>query len=111
MEAFAAVSLAGNILQFIHTIKELVWTGHEVLDSGAKHGNIDLEVIVKDLRSQSARLKEIALRSPNTGRNLDKLVSRCEAVTKDIQDVLDRLRLRPDSGKWASLLQALKSQW
>ncbi|OAK96177.1 hypothetical protein IQ06DRAFT_296956 [Phaeosphaeriaceae sp. SRC1lsM3a] len=111
MEGFAAVSLAGNILQFIHTIKELVSITRQVFDSGAKHEYIDLEVIAKDMCARTIRLNEIARRYPNEDTALGMLVSRCEGVTKDLLEVLERLKQKPDSGKWNSFRQALRSQW
>jgi hypothetical protein len=114
MEALAAVSLAGNILQFIHTTKELVSASREILDSGAKKGNLELETIAKELRAQTDRLKipgRTTSKPKGDDGSLESLASKCEDITEEILDVLDKLKMKDGSNKWDSFLQALKTQW
>jgi hypothetical protein len=56
MESLATIGLAANILQFIHTARQLVSTSREILGSGTKNEYVELELISKELRSRSARI-------------------------------------------------------
>jgi adenylate kinase family enzyme len=114
MEALAAVSLAGNILQFVHTTKELISASRNIYDSGAKQGNLELEIIARDLRAQTDRLKVpggTTSKPIDDNGSLESLASRCEEITQEILQILDKLKLKEDSNKWDSFLQALKTQW
>jgi hypothetical protein len=56
MEPLSAVSLAGNILQFIHTTRQLISTTREIIDTGNKHEHLELELIARNLQTTSDRI-------------------------------------------------------
>ncbi|KZM21496.1 uncharacterized protein EKO05_0006186 [Ascochyta rabiei] len=115
MEGLAAVSLAGNILQFIHCSREILRTSREILASGAKAGYLDLEIIAEDLRS---RADVIAVPQLTDGEvtsqardSLEALSLQCKDVADELLAVLARLKLDQDKTKWTSFVQALQTQW
>lgn len=114
MEGFAAVSLAGNILQFIHTTRQLVSTSREIFDSGTKDGYVELELVATELRTRADRLvtpfKGLGT-SADDDDSLASLANACKVVADQLLGVLAKLRLNDDSTKWRSFLQALKTQW
>ncbi|KAH6114436.1 hypothetical protein HBI69_124190 [Parastagonospora nodorum] len=115
MEALAAVSLAGNILQFIHTTKELLLISHQLSESGAKSENIELEIIAKSLRARVERLDvpRTAVTTHRRGSNdsLESLAVKCKEIVDEILAVLVKLKLENDSSKWEGLHQALRAKW
>jgi hypothetical protein len=115
MESLAAVGFAANILQFIHTARQLVSTSHEILSSGTKNEYVDLELISKELRSRSARIT-----SPENARTVSEddddnifglLAIRCKEVADELLGILDALKLHNNRDKWESFVHALKTQW
>jgi hypothetical protein len=108
LEGLAAVSLAGNILQFVTAAKHLLSTTREVLDSGAKAAHRELEVIAKDWRSRVELLGALPERQNDS---LEGLAVQCKETADSLLAILAKLRLDEDRDKWKSFLQALRSQW
>ncbi|KAF2993397.1 hypothetical protein E8E13_001087 [Curvularia kusanoi] len=108
LEGLAAVSLAGNILQFITTTKHLLSTTREVLDTGAKVAHRELEIIAKDLQY---RVKALSSHTEHPDDTLEALAVQCEETADTLLGILTKLRLNEDRDKWNSFLQALRSQW
>lgn len=112
MEGLAAVSLAGNILQFIHTTRQLVSVGREVFDSGTKNEYIELEFVAKEIRSQANRLKSsIQHETASAENSLQSLAVKCQDVADQLLDMLAKLKVEDNSSKWRSFLQVLRTQW
>lgn len=108
LEGLAAVSLAGNILQFVTTAKKLVSTTREVLDSGAKTAHKELEIIAKDWRG---RLELLSAPTDRTNDSLEALAIQCKEIADNLLAILAKLRLDEDRDKFKSFLQALRGQW
>jgi hypothetical protein len=108
LEGLAAVSLAGNILQFVTTAKNLMSTTREVLDSGAKTAHNELEIIAKDWRS---RVELLSAPAERTNDSLEALAMQCKETADALLAILAKLRLDEDRDKFKSFLQALRSQW
>ena len=108
LEGLAAVSLAGNILQFVTAAKHFLSTTREVLDSGAKAAHRELEVIAKDWKS---RIDLLGTPTERRNDSLEGLAVQCKETADSLLAILAKLRLDEDRDKWKSFLQALRSQW
>ena len=115
MESLATIGLAANILQFIHTARQLVSTSREILGSGTKNEYVELELISKELRSRSARIilpaNARVVPGSDDENSLEVLAVRCNEIADELLGILDALKLHNDRNKWRSFLQALKTQW
>ncbi|CAN9225518.1 unnamed protein product [Alternaria alternata] len=115
MESLAAIGLAANILQFIHTARQLVSTSREILGSGTKNEYLELELISKELRSRSSRIilpaNARVVPGSDDENSLEVLAVRCNEIADELLGILDALKLYNDRNKWRSFLQALKTQW
>jgi hypothetical protein len=117
LDPLTALSLAGNIIQFIDFSTKLVAKGHELYNSadGASIGNAELEVIAKDLQDLNGRLQQsppsAATKSILTDSDiaLRKLSGKCSGVAGELVGALDKLKVQGTSNRrWKSLRQALK---
>ncbi|CAN9242663.1 unnamed protein product [Alternaria alternata] len=115
MESLATIGLAANILQFIHTARQLVSTSREILGSGTKNEYVELELISRELRSRSARIILSAnarvVPGSDDENSLEVLAVKCNEIADELLGILDALKLHNDRNKWRSFLQALKTQW
>jgi hypothetical protein len=115
VEGLAAVSLAGNILQFVHTTRQLVSTTREVFETGTKEEHVELELIAKELQSQAGRLRtptNVVDGSATTGvDSLPTLAAKCQAVADQLLGMLAKLQVKNDGSRWKSFLQVLRTQW
>lgn len=117
LDPLTALSVAGNIVQFIDFSTKLIAKGHELYDSvdGASVGNAELEVIVKDLQDLNGRLQ-----SPRPSENvkavvsdsdlaLQKLSKKCSGAAAELTDALNKLKVQGTANRrWKSVRQALK---
>jgi len=111
LDPLTALSIAGNIVQFIDFSIKLVAKGNEVYNSedGTSIGNAELEVIAKDLQEINCRLQG----APDTGtaedEALHKLAEQCEAVARELLQALEKLTVQGTANRrWNSVRQALK---
>lgn len=115
MESLATIGLAANMLQFIHTARQLVSTSREILGSGTKNEYVELELISKELRSRSARIilpaNARVVPGSDDENSLGVLAVRCNKIADELLGILDALKLHNERNKWRSFLQALKTQW
>jgi hypothetical protein len=115
MEGLAAVSLAGNILQLIHTTRQLVSTSREIFDTGTKNKYLELEVIAKELRNRADRINipknANAVSTGGRDYSMESLAIQCKDIADTLLHVLEKLKLKDDSSKWRSFLQSLRTQW
>jgi hypothetical protein len=92
MEALAAISLAGNILQFVDTGAKVVSVATEIYksSSGSLQEHEELEVIAKDLEQQSSTLNSAldTSRDPLVG----KLLTSCKTIASELTVVLGRAK-------------------
>jgi len=115
VEGLAAASLAGNILQFVHSAKKLLATTQEMLDSGVKREHLELEVVAQDLRS---RIEQMSIPDSvdvgSVGRSKDsfqRLAHQGTQLADELLAVLQKLKSDPDSNRCPSFVQALRTQW
>ncbi len=102
LDPLTALSIAGNIFQFIDFSTKLISKGHELYNSadGVSVGNAELEVIAKDLQHLHGRLQ-----SPRPSENVKAVVSdsdlalqtlskECSGVVAELTDALNKLKVQ-----------------
>ncbi|KAF2175805.1 hypothetical protein K469DRAFT_609495 [Zopfia rhizophila CBS 207.26] len=102
MEPLSAVSLTGNILQFIHSTRQLVSTTREIFDAGRKSEHLELEIITRDLQDLADHITiptSSATDKDNNKKSLLSLRIKCKSIATELLIVLQRLRLREGSNK------------
>ena len=121
MEALAALSLAGNILQFVDFGQKLVSRASEFYGS-ATSGlgvNAELEILTNDLSKLCASLvnsREVPCPYDTVGdskeeRDLRPLASSCQELASEFSALLQKLKRQSRGSAWASIRQALRSVW
>ncbi|KAL0264955.1 hypothetical protein SLS55_000909 [Diplodia seriata] len=98
MDPFAAVSFAGNILQFIEFATKLVKEGQEVYRSanGAVQENVDLELITLDLKQLTDPLtspRNPPKRASKYDKHLVKLAAACKRTSDELLQMVQELKL------------------
>jgi hypothetical protein len=133
LEPFSAVSLAGNIAQFIGLSCTLLLETKEIYNSGS-----DLQADAENLRSLTSDLDHLCknLRTPddqqpiegesqpkdkqdlndrvareNESAALTELAKECEASAKELLAALSKLAINGKRSKWSSFRAALSTQW
>ncbi|KAK4443552.1 hypothetical protein QBC34DRAFT_477084 [Podospora aff. communis PSN243] len=113
MEALAAVSLAGNVLQFAHTTRKLIGNSRDLARSGANEEHVELTAIVTQLQGLVARIV-----TPNAQRNMSKeerslrdLCSQCHNVADTLLSILRALAAKGHQKPFGSVYQALLTEW
>jgi hypothetical protein len=100
-EAFAALSIAANIAQFVDIAKRLVVSGKEVYNSldGARDEHQALKVIIEDIKSandESLPTNSTANLSTDQVR-FRKLAAECEPLADKLLAILKDLEVAPDA--------------
>ncbi|KAM0801408.1 hypothetical protein BDR22DRAFT_170963 [Usnea florida] len=120
MDPLSAISLAGNIAQFLSYATKLVSKGHALYKSseGALTENLDLEVIANNLTDINSRVIQSYNRTPSTATNLfldhqslKSIAESCDNVAKQLLDILQKLKVQGSHRTWKSVRQAFKSVW
>jgi hypothetical protein len=118
LDPLSALSLAGNVVQFIDFTSSILSESRRIYQSGAESSdNIALESVADSLRDFSTRLK---LKPPNEDASLlngpDEKVfavlGSCEEVASELLQAVQRVK--PKDGlhrKWNSFRQALATVW
>lgn len=118
MDPLSAVSLAGNIIQFVEFGSNLVRGSIDIYKSadGATSINSELELITEDLTGLCSKL--IRPRNNKEERTLPKaefdlleLSRSCVALGRQFLEMLESLKVNGRNRKWDSVRQALKTQW
>ncbi|KAI8623177.1 hypothetical protein F5Y19DRAFT_459429 [Xylariaceae sp. FL1651] len=115
MEALAAVSLAGNILQFVGTVTRLISSSRQIADLGNSETNIELEMLTRELKQLIVRVTPPPTKSDLLlsveDQSLRALACHCTAVAEELLGVLRSLAVSERPGVFESFYQALRSEW
>ena len=114
-DPFTAISLAGNIAQFIDFSCKLFSASKSIYTSksGLSNDGEDLHTLTANLQSISGKLKPVPLQSPksNVSDELQDLALRCDNIATELLTVLNKLALRDKHSRWDSFYAALKTTW
>jgi len=110
MEALAAISLIGNVVQFVDFSSKLVSGSVQLYRSaeGALEENIDTETVTKHLLQLNNGLKDFAASSDGPLKNL---CESCHAVAEELLQALAKAKVQGQRTKWKSIKKALQSVW
>lgn len=110
MEAIAAISLAGNILQFLNFTGDAITTSRRIhaSTSGTLNEHDNLERLATDLKYLSVRLQGSAGPVDSV---LEQLCSSCNEVADELLKSLGHLGVKGKYTASQSLRKALKTLW
>jgi hypothetical protein len=119
MEAFAAVSLASSVVQFVDFALNVVSKGRHIYHAGdgTISDNHDLEIVANDLLLLQTRLDEATSSSGSAASNkaedhgMKDLLAVAQNSAKDLLLRLNMAKVQGRFRRWKSLRQALKSVW
>jgi len=140
MDPLTALGLASNIVQFVDFASKLISQSHEIYRSadGALEDNVVLEYVAKnlsrlgdELKSKQADIKtgrEALARERDwakkdgrvipepekvtaAGKQLQQLSKECSAVSNELLQELEKLKIKEPHKRWESFRQALNSVW
>lgn len=104
MEALAAVSLAGNILQFLDFVGDVVSKSRRVVSSEDKHRD-DITYHLKILNNR------LLCASNDIDTGLKELCCQCNSVADDLLLILENTKVKKETTRLQSLRKALRSVW
>jgi hypothetical protein len=121
MDPLSALSLAGNIIQFIDFGGKLLSSARELYKSsvGVLNVNEEITLITTDLEGLLEKLRGSLCASQGNHRNqdginsLNKICDEAAAVAQELLTRLGTLRITPGCKhrKWESLRVAIRSLW
>ena len=119
LDPFSALSLAGNIVQFVDFSCKLISESQEVYRSaaGASVENVEVEIIAENLSQLSDKLTNSSTPISRDGLHKDEaalagLAASCKEVANELLFTIQRLRVKDGPRrKWRSFHQALKTVW
>ena len=119
IEALAAISLAGNILQFVEFSAKILATSKKIYASadGMSEDTFNMSTVLNQLQASTERLKDTICPPETTtvwtaaDASLEKLRIQCCNVNHELQDVLKSLAVDGKATKWKSFKKALASEW
>ena len=107
MGTLAAVSLAGNTLQFLDFAFDTISKSRQIRTFILKE-RPDLEDLTTDLKDLSSRLQAS---SGSVDLVLEQLSSRCREVAEELLEALESLRIKGEHTRFQNLRKALKVLW
>ena len=117
---FTALSLAGNVVQFVQFGCQLAAKAHNIYSSTSSASEESLEIesvttrllgTVHELSSHldSGEVKEDSI--SRSSKRLLEIAKACKMIAEDILHRLEAMKIREPPTVWRSLRQALKVMW
>jgi hypothetical protein len=116
LEAFAAIGLAGNIVQFVDYSCKLFSQSREIYNStsGSSKDTESTIAITRNLRDLAGKLSSVnhqtTLRHSNDG-SLKMLSQLCEGEAENLLAGLQGLQAQDPKSKWSSFKVGLATIW
>ena len=122
LDPFTALSLAGNVVQFVQFGCHLAAKAHEIHSStsGASEDGLEMEAVtarlletVQDLDDQQIGRDALKLRDRDSPkeRRLMEIADACRMIAADILRRLEVLKQHKPPSVWNSISQAFKCIW
>ena len=118
IDPFAALGLAGNIVQFLDLSGKLIDGAIDVYHAtdGATSTNRELEAVYGDLQGLCAKLElEHDEQQVQASKRLDpslfNLAKSCKRLGQELLDILEDLKAKGRYQRWQSIRQAMKAVW
>jgi hypothetical protein len=118
LDPMSALSLAGNIVQFVDFSCKIVSKGRRIYLSanGTLPKNLELEVVTDDLAHLALQLRNDGAKAAELShdeKSLYAISEECSKIAEELLGRLEKLKVKSDAKQrgWKSLRQALKSVW
>lgn len=114
LESLAAISLIGNIIQFVCFGLDILSRSQEIYHSttGSLSGNANKETLTEHLIALSTSLQDRSPNSPSADPELGKLCQACKDVSRELLAALNKLKLADATGSpWKSVRKAFRTVW
>lgn len=114
MEGLAAISLAGNILQFVQFTHSLISCSKRIAVSsqGTLPEHVELSAIAKDLVQQAQLLRvKACLANSAANDTLQRQFESCIAIAQELMSALDCMKVKGRRKLWPTFKAALLSVW
>ena len=122
LDPFTALSLAGNVVQFVQFGCTLAAKAHEVHSStsGTSEETLEMESVTSRLLETVHEIdNHLASMGPSTfpdsisksSRRLLEIADACKMIAEDILRRLEAMKTHQPSSIWTSVRQALKIMW
>jgi hypothetical protein len=107
MDPFTALGLASNLVQFVDFAWKLVTETREIAISadGSNENTRSLTSIMIDIKSSNVAIETIT----TDDEPLSSIIKECGVLSRQLVEVLEKLKVEPDQSRWASFTVALKS--
>jgi hypothetical protein len=118
LDPLTAISLAGNVVQFVDFSSKVISKTRELIKSshGTTQEAYNAEIVIRDLLRLSEQLKDglqavSAGPLPDEDETLKELCSGCIDLSGTMIRRLEKLKLGEGAGKRRAFLHALKGVW
>ena len=122
LDPFTALSLAGNVVQFVQFGCTLAAKAHEVYSSksGSSEESLEIESVTSRLLGTVRDLENhLAVVGPSSfpdslsksSRRLLEIADACKMIAEDILRRLEAMKLHQPPSAWTSVRQTLKIMW
>jgi len=112
MDPITALSVAGNVIQFLDLGVKAVSKAGEIYDSsnGALVEHIEIGDLTEDIAKVAVKLAAAA--GATTGNDsLDNICEQCTIVAKELSDALKEMKADDKKSRIKSARKALKAMW
>ncbi|CZR67814.1 uncharacterized protein PAC_17713 [Phialocephala subalpina] len=115
LDPITALSLAGNIVQFVDFSIRVLGDAHELHKSaeGSLQENLDVETVAGTIRILQMKLRiqdNHNISGDGKAENLlEGLCTSCDETAKELLEVLEKLKVQGKKSPWKSIRQAIKS--
>jgi hypothetical protein len=114
MDPLTAISLASSVVQFVDYSTKVIHGAVEIYGSvsGTTEQNQRLETITGELQALSLKLVlPDGVQQSDDERALSRLAAECDIVSKQILDLLKKIKPKDLESKRQSVWAAIKSKW
>ena len=117
MEALAAISFTGNILQFVDVTGRLISSTRQISQQRGNAEHFELESFTREVQELANAVSLDQIQPAGRDGRVDTdpalvaISDSCTAVTSELLAVLDSLRLQEGNRTWESFNKALQTIW
>lgn len=114
MDPLSAVGFASSILTFVEFSFKVISGTFEIVRSGNTAENAHVSVVINDLHRITKNLQQSSAApdgSTHHDDGIDSLASECLSISKELLDLLQKLKMKAGDSKWKSINVSLRSMW
>ena len=111
MDPITALGFAASILNFVDFSYQVISGTFEVIKSGSTSETAQVSVVIDDLHNVTKELSNRPVGSSKHDDALNELALECKEASKDLQNILEKLKTEVGSPVWKSIRVVLRSKW